>query len=381
MTMVGADVAGLREFARTLSAAATQLDTIRQDLARGATYTRWPGRDGDEFRNVTMPTAGTTLTRIASELRAGSSHVAQQANQQEQASAAGSSGSSGSRGAPSLVTSLRETWNWLKSEARKWFDEITLPIRGRERVDGGISLEDSEFGVDSIHQGSIGNCGTVASLGVISERDPDYLQDHLRRTDSGYEVTLYDRDGKPVVYYVHDVLDDGVRGAGDAHSWATIYEQALIQAGVLKGSGEYADADGDGDVDHDDLAAVYRAVTGAEGKTFLRGEDDYPTFEKVQERVRSGEPLVVGTYHEVVSDQKAREAGVEPLDLVEQHAYMVEGITADGSIVLVNPWGAGAGRAEDGGHRITINRAQYELYFSSVFYGPDRSLWKEPSNA
>ena len=88
-------------------------------------------------------------------------------------------------------------------------------------------------------------------------------------------------------------------------------------------------------------------------------------------------PIILGSVKHPVSDAYARSQGVEPLQIVELHAYMVEGVNDNGTVTLVNPWGSQGGYSGDeGAHRITITEKQYQLYFNQAYQAADRSTWK-----
>lgn len=95
------------------------------------------------------------------------------------------------------------------------------------------------------------------------------------------------------------------------------------------------------------------------------------------DRYRSDVTLQLSSVKDPVSDAYARSQGVEPLQIVELHAYMVEGVNDNGTVTLVNPWGSQAGYSGDeGAHRITITEKQYQLYFNQAYQAADRSTWK-----
>jgi hypothetical protein len=202
---------------------------------------------------------------------------------------------------------------------------------------------------------------------------------HIHRTSDGaYEVTLYNDQGVPIVYTIDDsVLENGARGNDGRQGWMTLYEAALIQAGVLKENGHYTN-EYSADVIHD----ITHAVTGRDGQSFQPGADGSPSYQELCKLVRDGRPVTLGTVNATVPDEQARKLGVTPLQLAEQHQYMVDKVNPDGSLTLVNPWGADAhyGSAS-GAARITVSAKQYELYFDNVMVSADKSEWRQDRNA
>ena len=353
MVLIGADVAQLRELGARLSSAAEQLEGLRALVTSGARVP-WPGPDGDAFRNHTISLAGVHLSSVATRLRDAGRNLLTQANQQEQASAVDGISDPGER---------NPFWFWEDGFAPFWGDTADLQ--------DNIPLDDEQFTLDNVDQENHDNCVTVSALGVMGELDPEYFQEHIEQIGpEHYEVTLYDSQGNPVVYTVQgDVPRGGVRGQDGNQSWITLYEAALIQHGVLTEDGGY---NGTGTA-----VQVFQAVTGTPGSRVFPGESDYPSFAELQEMAETGQPVVLGTIDNELPDSTAEAYGAEPIQLVENHAYMVDSVNPDGTINLINPWGSEGSYAEESGtHLITIDRDQYYLYFDGAYLPGDHADWR-----
>ena len=361
----GADVAQLRALAAQFSQAADQLDRGRLQVGDGIRVSAWVGPFAASFRLRWDSEHSLRIAAAARRLRDGAQVLRSNADEQDRASAAESGGGRPS-GTGSTPDGARNSfWFWEDGFRAVWSDHA--------RLSKNIKLDKSQFKLDNVDQENVGDCMVLSLLGVMGRADPDYFLKHIRRRDDGsYDVTLYTESGVPVVYNIADeVIAGGVRGADGKQSWMTLYEAALIKAGYLKSDGEYA---------KHPYYAIH-AVTGASGEIWAPGSEGYPTFDELKSMVRSGRPVTVGTVDEAISDSQARAKGVKPLQLVEHHQYMVDKVNADGSIVLVNPWGSESSYAKaDGGHRITVTKAQYELYFDNVTAAANRSTWRTDLN-
>lgn len=359
--MVGADTVSLREFAQALGRAADHLSGVESWLLSAGTSLAWMGADREQALGWLRGDGRRLLGDVAGRVREASSDLIRQADEQDRASGTGGT-FAGVGGGPAAPQERNKFWFWEDGFAWPWGDTADLQ--------DDIPIDDGQFTLDNVDQENFPDCQAVSALGVLGRQDPDYFQDRIKRVGpEKYEVTLYDANGKPKVYTVEgDVPRGGVRAKDGNQSWMTLYEAALIQAGVLHKDGSYGDSAGMG---------VYQAVLGVSGDRSWVGKQGYPGFEGVQQAVASGRSAIVGTVERAISDESARAAGVEPLQIVENHAYMVDSVNSDGTITLVNPWGPESRYAGDhGSHRLTVTQAQYRLYFDQCVISPPRTTWK-----
>ncbi|SLM89509.1 hypothetical protein FM110_03760 [Brachybacterium nesterenkovii] len=328
----------------------------------------WQGPDADAFRAAVRGRIGGRGRAVAEDLSARAQELDRDAQEQEEASDGGDGASAdGTDGGPENPEERNKFW---------WFEDGFAPFWGKTAdLQDDIPLGREVYTFDNVDQEDIGNCLALAYLATIAKQDPEFIQNHIKRVDKEkHEVILYDSAGNPTTYTVTgDVLRTGVRGQDGNQNWMTIYEAALIQAGLLDENGEYASQRGG--------TSFAQAVTGSSGTVRWDGggyDQSRPSFEQFAQEITSGQPTILGTRSMAGSDDLARSQGVEPLQLVENHAYMVDSVNDDGTITIVNPWGAGDldGKNEDGAHRMTITKEQYQLYFDAVYSAKKPSEWK-----
>lgn len=361
MEMFGADVQELRQLSQHVTRTGEKFDRAARDLTSALARSAWQGHDAQAFHDDWNGHLRASLVQAGVRLKEAGQSLVHQADEQERASSEGGSWSGGSTGAGSGDATI--TWPWEDDWKWPWEDDrTTVP------VEGDIPLDQGQFTNDNTGQRSYPDCVVVSALAEMGVDDA-YLREHIVQNDDGtYTVTLFDGDGNPVEYTIESVGDGGVRGPDGSQTWMTLYEEALIQHGMLNEDGTYADG----------AVKVFQAVTGAEGTRTFDGDDGYPSFATVAQAAEDGTPLVVGTTPEAISDADARAAGVVPLQIVENHAYMVSSVNPDGTVTLTNPWGSSAGYSDDTGtHHITISAEQYDLYFHSAYAPAPREDWQE----
>lgn len=364
MEMVGADVAELRQLSTQMSKTSELFGKTASAISATLSRSAWQGPDARAFRDAWNRHLHSSLVRASEHLSSASKELTHQADEQERASSQG-----GVIGAGASGGTDPGTWPWEDGGYWPWDDGWRWPWEDSAPVDDDIPLDEGQFTNDNTGQRSFPDCVVISALAEMGV-DDTYLLDHIRQLDDGtYEVTLYDDRGNPVTYTVQDVDGGGVRGPDGSQTWMTLYEDALIQHGMLNDDGTYANG----------AVKVFQAVTGAPGTRTFDGDEGYPSFADVQQAAQNGTPLVVGTNSGALTDQDARDAGVEPLQIAENHAYMVESVNPDGSVTLVNPWGPGSpGYGGDaGGHRLTVTAEQYDFYFHSAYAPAARSDWKD----
>jgi hypothetical protein len=350
----------------------------------------WHGPDADAFRQRWETWRGTAGSTAAA-LRADGEEVRTHAEQQEGASSAddasgGSEGSGGSgdgsAGGGAADEKGPEDGPQVQSFFGGWADGGAWIWQKDRDLEDDIPLDDPDlYGLDSMNQAGVGNCQVVATLGALSEQDPEFIQEHIRRIDDEtYEVTLYDENGDPVVYVVEDRLTnkDPMRGADGKQNWMSIYEDALIQHGTLRDGTETLAGGEDpvpGDYKNgyrpDDLSAT---ITGERGDHFTLGtnhQDGVDTIpsESLVDRIERGESVVLGT-----DDQNADFNG---RDVAENHAYVVESVNPDGTVTVVNPWGADGRYPDGGGHRMDIPVDELHMHFDQAWTTPPSDRWGE----
>lgn len=334
--------------------------------------TTWHGPDADGFRERWEAWLGTVRSTVAA-LRADGEEARTHAEEQDAASSAdgAADGASGGGAADERgpedgpqVQSFIGGW----SDGGAWFWQKDL--------EDDIPLDDpAEYGLDSMNQAGVGNCMVVATLGALSEQDPEFIQEHIRRIDDEtYEVTLYDENGDPVVYTVEDRLTnkDPLRGADGDQSWMSIYEDALIQHGTLTdGTGDAGPGDYKSGYRPDDLSAT---ITGEKGNHYMLGTNHSNSADTVPngtpiDRIERGETVVLGT-----DDHSADFGG---RDIAENHAYVIESVNPDGTVTVVNPWGADANYPDGGGHRMDIPVDELHMHFDQAWTTPAGDRWGE----
>lgn len=360
----GADTAEVRALSARSRAAGERLGEIIEAIGAAAASVAWTGPDADAFRQAVRTSVDGQGWACVQDLADRAHELEAQADEQDSASEP--DGASGESGQP-RPEEHNKFWWWQDGYAPLW--------GGNADLQDDIPLDDPAFTLDNVNQEDIGDCMALALMATIARQDPHYMQQHITRLDKErYQVILYDGYGNPKTYIVTgDVLRGGVRGQDCNQNWMTIYEAALIQAGLLDSKGDYASG-----VYADDFV---QAITGAKGTTRWTGGgygQTMPTYESLVAQIQSGQPTSLGTPTTSVTDDYARQLGIQPLALVENHAYMVDCVNPDGTITIVNPWGDEKYPDPDknGTHRMTITREQYELYFNAVYQAPTSDKWK-----
>lgn len=257
------------------------------------------------------------------------------------------------------------------------------PANGTDRfiwgdTDGTPGVNPSG-GLDDLHQGMLGDCYYLASLGALVRSDPDFLSDHVRPNANGaYTVTLYE-DGKPVEVtvtpevpwtassdgspgspaYSHD--DDGTGWNGD-RTLFQIYEKAMAQS-----HGELAPEPGAG----------YGGMNGGNASNYLptltgqdadwKGADDVSPGD-MQSAVEGQRPVVVSTLGEDDAEGKDLYDPKRVPHLIAGHAYYVDSVntsTDPPTVTVVNPWGRESG--SDG--TVTLTWEQFQQMTAGASIG------------
>ena len=219
-----------------------------------------------------------------------------------------------------------------------------------------FGLSDAELDMTNVHQGQLGDCWFVAAAGVVADKDPEWIRQHIRQNEDGsWTVTFYRKDGSggyvPVQVTVpNTVPEHGVRDGSGNPSWLSIYEKAAAQ---FMG-GKYSDADSD-------FASVgMEMVTGRPSTTtILPGslQDIQRDLQNGQVYTASSKPLVDLPW--LGADQR----------VVPRHVYMIDEVrTVDGELKIhvVNPWGPGMHNNNTKYGELWMTEAEFKAAFLST---------------
>lgn len=154
--MIGADLASLRELAKSASLSGQELAATATSLQSAVTGTRWSGFDADSFRSRWASNIRPTLNTASASLENMSKQLFSQADAQEAASSAtggnaaagGGAGGSGSSGAGGSGTAGGGTGSGVPGnghveDSNGWADAFTDP--DYEHAPGGL-----EWGFESV---------------------------------------------------------------------------------------------------------------------------------------------------------------------------------------------------------------------------------------
>lgn len=220
-------------------------------------------------------------------------------------------------------------------------------------TDGPIDLSDTGIVLqaDLNSQDRYGDCVSLATLVSIAHSDPDFIREHMvyDPATGTYRVTLYE-DGRPVTVSVDpdDLPADGSDQAGGTGnpSFLAVYEQALEQ--------QFGDIE-----DGQTLETPMERITGQDS-------DNGGTLspEEIREALDRDPPAIITTATSGAEDQPD---DVDPTKrVVDNHAYTVRGVDADGNIVLQNPWGPNGGWDGDQYYpgEVHLTPDEYERWFN-----------------
>lgn len=96
---------------------------------------------------------------------------------------------------------------------------------------------------------------------------------------------------------------------------------------------------------------------------------DTVSNERLLDRIERGETVVLGT-----DDHSADFGG---RDIAENRAYVIESVNPDGTVTVVNPWGADANYPDGGGHRMDIPVDELHMHFDQAWTTPASDRWGE----
>lgn len=359
----GADVEQLRALAKSMSQQSEKMTAMSSQLGQLLSGAAWSGRDAATFRGAWDAEHGPALRQVAAELRNQARQLILNADQQDKASSSAAAVGSGESGPDRSAPYSNPPGD----------PEPLDPDQPDVPVPGDIRLDPHAGDPADMHQGVIGDCWLLAGIGSVAQvlkregKLDEFLAQHLRpvgEPPTHWVVTLYD-DGKPVDVTVEaKSVEGGVRGAGGAPNWLSIYERAAAE----QRGGSYKDIDGGfGD----------EAVELMTGRSAHRdGELDLAAIE---DKLSKGQAVSVGS--EDVRDDDFdwfwERAEVNRTDVVPNHAYIVTGVRLNENgekvVVLANPWGPTGGLMEgDSDHKsgtLELTEKEYKENFASVFSG------------
>lgn len=227
-------------------------------------------------------------------------------------------------------------------------------------VDGPLFGPDGPDIKHDLNQGDDGDCWFLASLAAVTQKDPNFPQQHIKQNPNGtYTVTFYrspvfpqtepqpvevtvdnnfpvDKDGHLV--YAHN--PDGVM-------WIAVYEKAYAQyaGGYGKIEGGYGD-----EGMHD--------LTGAPTQ---RKSPLFVPLAVLDQQLKSGHAATVGTKGDV---------DLKHDHLISGHEYTVERVDMNAhppTITVLNPWGSNS--TENGEavpQEVTMTQEEYLDNFDEV---------------
>jgi hypothetical protein len=203
---------------------------------------------------------------------------------------------------------------------------------------------------DDINQGAVGDCWFLSAVTGVAGRDPQSLQEGIKENPNGtISVRLYDSEGNEhwVTVTPELPLDEDGNPAGvssNGELWVAYYEKAFAA---------FYDQDNDG------LSGSYKAIEGDytdKAGPYLTGrpaDEIDADFDDVREKYDQGEVVIVGSPGEKKVEDKFKDG------YVTGHAYVVDGFTDDGKIILRNPWGTAY-------PKLVMTPDEFERYFNSA---------------
>ncbi|MEW1865850.1 C2 family cysteine protease [Streptomyces sp. NPDC088194] len=246
----------------------------------------------------------------------------------------------------------------------KWQPDTTVDGAHYQAVDDPLFGPNGPDLMNDLRQGQDGDCWFLSSLAAITERDPNWPQEHIKQNANGtYTVTFYQKgplpgmpptpvevtvDNKlPVDSNGHPVYADTRSGA----TWVAIYEKAFAQY-----SGGYKKIEGGwGDVGMSDLT----------GQPATRHSPGDVSFADISTRIGKGEAVTIGT---------KGDGDVHDDRLVSGHEYSVERVDMNAhppTITLLNPWGSGQYEGtRQMPQEVTLTEDQYRKNLNEVSFTP-----------
>lgn len=350
----GADTAVLRAVAERITAYGQQLEGIATEADRAVSTLKgqWGGGDLQRFVTGWGP-ARAGLASCRDTLGQLAQAITRNAGQQDDTS--GQGGGSG----PGLGTNggrPERDGGGPGGGSKK--DPRTTDKLGKEVDAKNVSFADDDLEMADIEQGSIADCWFLSSLGVIADKDPEFIRDHVKydAATNTYTVTLYD-DGDPVEIKVEGKVVEN--GAADPHgnpNYASIYEKAMAK--FMGGS--YSE------LDYDNASTAMEAITGQDTDSFGR-----VSLDEIEKGLKEGRVYTLDSHDNYDGDAFwFWETEVKDNRIAIDHVYMVDKVEVrDGQkmIHVVNPWGPDGGTGGDNNHKagdLWLTEQQYKDSFS-----------------
>ena len=343
MAFLGADTKQVMDVAQACNTASERLLAVYESVTTGVTSTRWEGPDAEQFRSTFTSVAqlweslGTTLGSVAEQL-------AVQAAQQDSASSVdGQIDPSDYEGLLGGSLDWSDVINAGESIGDIWREPVRAGdpdgVLGERITDHNPSWDPSTVGTDvdaikngMVDQGALDDCWFLAGLMAVQQSNPEFLAKHLtpRGTppgSDGWTVELFvDGEWRDISVSPDDLGTQGARtvgeqgGAGNV-GWASIYEQAMINAVNGRPSAVSADTPAAG-LEMITGQAAFESDTGAQ-----------PSFEQYKAAFDEGRPITVMT-------DPILPIGPRGGELAGAHVYHVSGYDeSTGELILKNPWG------------------------------------------
>ncbi|MDX2604189.1 hypothetical protein PV379_34280 [Streptomyces caniscabiei] len=244
-----------------------------------------------------------------------------------------------------------------------------------EGPEGKVPLFDGPPTREQTAQGSLNDCGVIASLGAVAGHRPEAIENAVQENSDGtYTVTLYaterGADGvcratdqrielvvEPELPVVEDDPSTPVFAQMEGTAWAAVLEKAMAAVDQTWDDKRTNDWDAEWKADTDvpdgptpvgyerlnqgasvwEQTEMLTQLTGRDGviRGFPQGEGAGPALEGyLQQQLADGKPILASTrlLNEAADEEEL------PYELVPNHVYEVVG-AQDGMVHLRNPWG------------------------------------------
>ncbi|WP_374946882.1 WXG100 family type VII secretion target [Agreia sp.] len=180
MAVYGADIGELRQLARSLDSASSQLRSITSTLGSAIQTRAWHGRDADMFRSDWGASHAPLLQRTLSELSRASQVLVANALDQEQTSSVTGGGASGTG---SSTPGSGTPGNPVDAATQQDADELTTLLAGMTPAERAAYLKSDEFARWAAEhpEGAKLALDAAAESGAISMNNPayaDFLSDY-----------------------------------------------------------------------------------------------------------------------------------------------------------------------------------------------------------
>ncbi|WP_327744572.1 hypothetical protein OHO28_28290 [Streptomyces europaeiscabiei] len=244
-----------------------------------------------------------------------------------------------------------------------------------ERPEGKVPLFDGPPTREQTAQGSLNDCGVIASLGAVAGHRPEAIENAVQENPDGtYTVTLHDTergaDGicratdqriellvEPDLPVVEDDPHTPVFAQMEGTAWAAVLEKAMAAVDQTWDDKRTNDWDAEWKADTDvpngpapvgyerlnqgssvwEQTEILTQLTGRDSIVypFPQGEGAGPALEgHLQQQLADNKPILAASR---MLNEDADEEEL-PYELVPNHAYEVVG-AQDGMVHLRNPWG------------------------------------------